>query len=322
MGKRGAGLFAAALLAGLLLGAEARAFGTVNFLGQKSEHERITRYGLRAHRLGPQTLDLLAGRKGSFGAIGAPDRPGRGLLARSEAHCDNGDHLDIAGYPHTAQAAQTQLTGCRTWMVDELKAAVRSAGRLITTVGAPDPAQASIASPCKFDGKPGLAKCETLEHIGLAFHAAQDFYSHSNWTDAAGGSTSSDPPGLAHQGRAPWLDPRSSMPFPAGLITGCYEGFPESLHCRYGDGLVRVRHAALTKDFGDIDPATGPRGPGRTERGKLHQNFEHAVEAAAQDTEDKWRFFEEGVRAAYGERRGRLILCLVAQDTPVGCPPA
>ncbi len=212
-----------------------------------------------------------------------------------------------------------KLAGCRAWMSDGLKNAVKAAGRMLTPAGAPDAAQISLVQGCRHNGKPDLAKCETLEQIGLALHAAQDFYSHSNWTDAPGGSTATDPPGLGHEGRAPWLDPRKSVGFPAGLISGCYEGFPESFHCKYGAGLVRARHAVLNKDFGDIDPATGPRGPGRTERGRAHQNFERAVRAAAEDTLDKWRFFEEGVISAYGPGRGALILCLVKQDTPAAC---
>jgi hypothetical protein len=315
----GARVFLAGLVGCCLFSADAGAFGTVNLLGQRAEHERLTRFALRSRGLGPHTMDQLAGRAGSFGAVGAPDRPGRGLLSTSEAHCDNGDFLPLAGYPRTAQAAQAQLAGCRTWMVNELRAAVRSAGRLLTAAGAPAMDQASLASGCRFDGKPDLAKCETLEHIGVALHAAQDFYSHSNWTDAAGGSASGDPPGLGHSSRAPWLDPRGSVAFPAGLMTGCYEGIPESLHCKYGDGQVRVRHAALNKDKGDIDPASGPSGPGRTDRGRVQMNFERAVRAAAEDTDDKWAFFQEGVLAAYGRQRGGMIICMMRQDTPAGC---
>lgn len=83
----------------------ALAFGSVNIIGQQAERERITRAGLSAYHLGPDTLDEIAAKRGSFGAIGAPDRPGRGLINVKSAHCDGGDHLDTPGYPQSAKDA-------------------------------------------------------------------------------------------------------------------------------------------------------------------------------------------------------------------------
>jgi hypothetical protein len=48
------------------------AFGTIEGLGQSSEHEKITRLGLKEAGLGPDTLTALAGERGAFGAVGAP----------------------------------------------------------------------------------------------------------------------------------------------------------------------------------------------------------------------------------------------------------
>ncbi|KAK3208411.1 hypothetical protein GRF29_77g616637 [Pseudopithomyces chartarum] len=73
-------------------------FGTINLLGQNSEHERITRAALACN--GPWSpsgscfeslsLDQLAGKDGTFGAVGAPDVP---LPFGAEAHCDDADFL-------------------------------------------------------------------------------------------------------------------------------------------------------------------------------------------------------------------------------------
>jgi hypothetical protein len=37
---------------------------------------------------------------------------------------------------------------------------------------------------CRFPGD-NRAKCQAIEGFGRALHGAQDFYSHSNWTDVA-----------------------------------------------------------------------------------------------------------------------------------------
>ena len=83
----GRGWVVACVLA-LLAPQQAQAFGTISKLGQNVEHERITRQGLGPLGFGPLTLDEIAGKKGTFGAVGAPDRPNRGLMSLSEAHCE------------------------------------------------------------------------------------------------------------------------------------------------------------------------------------------------------------------------------------------
>jgi hypothetical protein len=155
-------------------------------------------------------------------------------------------------------------------------------------------------------------------------HAAQDFYSHSNWVDApADGPTGpANPPGLGHAGRAPWLDPRTQAPFPHGLITGCFQRFPESLpgSCVYGDRQLRVKHAALDKDEGIIDLATGDIHAGETPRGSVKGNFASAVRAAAEDTRDKWGYFADRLRQSYGNARAASMLCVIRSDSPARCP--
>jgi hypothetical protein len=309
---------------GLALGAAlgwvagaAHAFGTVNLLGQRAEHEKITRLGLTGFGLGKKTMSEIAGKTGTFGAVGAPDNPVRGLMGRAEAHCDGGDAFaGRAGYPRSVANAAAQLGRCRAWIMHHLRDAVRSAGELVGADGTIHGSEIPTFFSCTYNGKRGRAKCNVLEAMGLALHAAQDFYSHSNWTDRprAGELSLTNPPGLGHTGRAPWLDPRSKRTFPYGLISGCYEGIPESRHCR-----DRIRHADLNKDTGSIDVASGSIGTGRTPRGHVNANFARAVKAAIEDTADKWAYFEQRVRSKYGRRRGRLIVCVVRMDTPAGC---
>src|SRR5471030_1344040 len=108
-------VFAAGLLALCSVGAS-WAFGTISGLGQNREHERITRHALGcvpgadlAFCFEPKSLDEIAGARGSWGAVGAPDNPTRGLMLSSEAHCDNGDWLPAPGYPHSQADARANL---------------------------------------------------------------------------------------------------------------------------------------------------------------------------------------------------------------------
>lgn len=306
----------------LVIPLSAASFGTINGLGQRAEHERITRAALHGFGIGPRTMDMIAGRRGSFGAVGSPDNPIRGNMTNQIYHCDAGDHLDVAGYTQPENEARHNLTGCRNTIFMFLEHAVEQAGRLVDEQGVIDERQAPRS--CRFDGRDAPAKCETLDRLGYAFHAAQDFYSHSNWTDAVTGEiTLRNPPGLGNTGRAPWLDPRRrDEPFPPGLITGCFEGLPERMFCVDGHGTERIRHADLNKDTGPIDITNlaNPRiGVGTTPRGRHGGNFERAVRAAIDDTADKWAFFESEIIRTYGEGRGRRILCVIRSDTVAAC---
>ena len=303
-----------AALALLLITPDARAFSTLNTLGQHAEHEHITRAALSD--FGPRTLDEIAGAGGSFGAVGAPYNPVRGLLFTSAAHCDNGDYLDFANYPQTQSEAQATLTSCRNWILRWLNAAVNASAPLA------DPGAINTSLGCAFNATPGRAKCTVLEDLGVALHASQDFYSHTNWVDRPTNAAigPENPPGLGHNGRAPWLDPRQTSPFPRGLISVCFQSKPETLFCKYGDqGGARVRHLVLNKDDGPIGP-NGATGPGTTMRGALNGNFQRAVAAAIDDTRDKWAYFQERVLATYGPANGRRILCVVRSDDRTRCP--
>jgi hypothetical protein len=277
--------------------------------GVGSEHERITRAAVRD--VAAATLDQLAGDHGKPGAVGVPDLRSRGIASDAAFHCDGGDYLASAGgeqrYGQTQQAAEATLASCRALLFSELEKAVAAAKDLSI------PTDENTSLACALNGTSGAAKCDVLEHLGLAFHAAQDFYAHTNWVDrpAAGPISARNPPGLAQTRRTWWLDPRSKADFPAGLISGCRTG------CGYGDwspvfGLERISQADLAKDLGPIGNGVG--GLGMTQRGAINDNFRRAVATAIDDTSDKWEYFKERVRASYPGIAGETILCAVTSD--------
>lgn len=300
----------------LLLSSGAFAFGIdpgENNLG--SEHEKITRAAI--HELGPLTLRQLAGGGGYAGAVGAPDDPDRELIGQASAHCDAGDFLDReGGYGQPLEQAQAALTSCRNFIISNIDRAVALSGSLLKA----DPG--AVRLECDFNSDRGPTKCRVLAHLGLAFHAAQDFYANSNWVDrpANGPVSGTNPPGLGQSGRARWLDPRLQENFPDGLLSGC----PGDLHlmgvtigCEYGAlppivGGTRVLRKDLAKSNGPIGRGAG--GTGTTPRGAINGNFSRAVSAAVEDTADKWAFFRARVLETYGRTRGENILCTLGQD--------
>jgi len=301
----------------------AMAFGTINGMGQNAEHEKITRLALDcragAHDcLEPRTLDVLAGKAGSFGMVGGPDSGS--LLLQSSAHCDNGDWLDRPGYDQDRDKARKALEACRDWIRANIEKAVAKADGLVDDAGGFRRGQISV-NCAAFGRRQPTAKCEVLEALGAALHAAQDFYAHSNWVDrAAPGATGPEnPPGLGNSGPAPWMDWRSSAAFPAGLISDCFGGVPERLFCNGGpDG--RVKHAAINKDTGAIGVASGAIGAGTTPRGQVDGNFRRAVEAARDETRRQWKILQALLTEEYGEAAGATIACALFNDDPEqGC---
>lgn len=304
------------------------AFGTIKGLGQNLEHERITRRAFTCANNKPtndcfekKTLASLAGAPGDFGAVGTPDRGS--LIFRAEAHCDGGDHFDVAGYPQSKAEAQAKIAACRAWMETKLDEAVTAAGDLLDANGALRDSELPTIIACRFGGQiKGRAKCNVLEHFGILLHASQDFYSHTNWTDAAdkGAPLSpANPPGLNNRGPAPYIELRSEAPFPAGLISGCFEqksAISEPDNCNYGkDGkLPRVKHLALNKDKGSIDPKIGA---GTTDRGRINDNFRNAAEAAVADSKEKWAVLQEQLIMTYGPSRGSRMICALTRDKPM-----
>jgi len=308
---------------GLLCASPALAFGTIIGMGQNAEHERITRHALvctdsTTDCFQPASLDALAGGKGNWGAVGIPDRGD--LIPVNKMHCDGGDWLDIHGYPQTREAAQAALVACRNWMIQKLNDAVRDAGKLVNDEN--NVRQSQILLPCTFQPEvKENAKCTVLADFGMLLHASQDFYAHTNWVDHADSVQPTGPanvPGLAKEGRASWIDLRKDTPFPGGLISGCFENAPEEKYCNYGAGLSRAKRLTLNKDMGTIDPQIGR---GTTPRGLIDDNFARAVEAAIDDTRDKWATLEEQLASTYGDGPGARMACVLTHDRPLNvCP--
>jgi hypothetical protein len=292
------------------------AFGTVNLLGQNAEHERITRHALGCRLQGgpdanacfkDKALQDLAGRTGTWGAVGAPDNPTNGRTSDPKSHCDDGDFLAVSNYPQSAQQAQVALQSCRNWMIINIDKAVDDASALVQNHRLVDKEIPTVFN-CTFNYTRGRAYCNVLEDFGAALHASQDFYSHSNWVDQPNPSlpiSITNPPGLAQSAPSSWLNLRNPSPaFPQGLMTGCFKG-------RLPDGVSecpnRVTHFVLNKDKGVIDPAIGI---GSTQRSIANPgNFSRAISAAIEDTRDKWSFLQEKLIAKYGVRDGGLMIC-------------
>jgi hypothetical protein len=320
-----------AVLVGLAMPAGAGAFGTIGEIGQSYEHEFITRASLAckggAAAVGgscfePTSIDSLAGSFGTFGAVGYPDYPFSGLRTDPVAHCDDADHLDKPGYPQAAAKASAQLLACLHHLEGDFKAAVAAAD------GVTDPKGNLIAAQvgpgyCN-PGREDRAKCQVILRFGEALHGAQDFYSHSNWSDeaAAGPITTHNPPGLNTGVLAPFLDFRIGSPSIAGfpdLTTGCYG--PTTGSDQIGNDTIgackgRILHHYLNKDTGTIDPVTGTATNPSTARGKVGSNFAKAVSGAELETLRQWDALRDALQDTYGATRANRTICALTHDDP------
>ncbi len=283
----------------LALPGSALAFCTVNVpgTGQSAEHERMTRAAVacrdavRRHVVRAGVGRQLAGRTGTFGAVGQPDVP---PPEGPESHCDDADYLDTGSYPISRAAATATLAGCVSHLQAQFtESSIRARRILFDGRDVIDPPQVSLSPDCVFAGNSGQrAKCDVLFFFGRALHGVQDFYAHSNWSDeAAPGATGRDnPPGLNRSSLPPFLNLRHislSLSVPAGLSTGCFH--VEELtggsvfSCRR-----RVRHLVINKDKGQIDPVTGATSAPTTRRGLVGSKFAKAVAGAIADTRRQW----------------------------------
>jgi len=334
----GRALAAMGVASALAMGAAspANAFGTI---GELAEHERITRAALGcgannavADCLQPVSLDQVAGKRGTFGAVGSPDNPLTGEIFTSAAHCDNADYLAAHEYrPQDRERATTALLDCVRHARDMVRQAVQRAADLLDRQDRIKARQVSLGSDCSFNRIPGRVKCDVFESFGRALHAVQDFYSHSNWTDRApdGPVTEHHPPGLGHDGISPLFALFGPEPGAGNvddrLTTGCFDalaaGSGERLGCTER-GNTRIKHAWLNKDAGVIDPVTGATSchhHGRnvcTARGQVDENFAHAVSGAIADSRRQWTDLMANVRQTYPGVRGDRIVCALTHDDP------
>jgi hypothetical protein len=317
---------AAALFAPVLLAAApAGAFGTINGLGQNAEHEKITRVlactstPVPANCFQQESLNLLAGRPGTFGAVGAPDIPPY-LFGNPQNHCDDADY-NITGattYPQTEAQAHQRLVDCITQAQQRLTSAVNLASGLLSN-GAINPqagrSDVTCSLPTGINASDKTAKCSVINQLGRALHTAEDFWSHSNWADVADSSkpiSSSNPPGL---GRSDvplyFLYPAAgNWQFPANLVTGFDDSGPFT---KCGD---RICHSNLNKDNGSINPNNGATSNPSTTRGKVANNFQRAVTGARAQVVATWNSFVTGLQTKYGAGPAALMVRALTNDTP------
>jgi hypothetical protein len=301
------------------------AFGTIEGGGQNREHERITRAAVACPAgaasdgdcFEPKSLDQLAGHRKSFGAVGAPDRT---EVSDPTAHCDDADYL-AGRYPRTRAAATGGLLDCVNHLRERFREAVGNAADLLDDQGQLVGAEVDLGTDCVLDaGSEQRAKCKTVEAFGRALHGAQDFYSHSNWADAADPSRAigaTNPPGLNLPAPSAVLDLRgtSAPTVPAALSTGCFvvrDRVPGVEACE-----GRITHAGLNKDNGLIDPSTGSTTQPTTPRGKVGDNFAKAVAAAIVETRHQWHELRAALEADYGRQKASLMICALTHDDPL-----
>jgi hypothetical protein len=319
-------LAAGGLVAGLAAATPARAFGTT--AAQGAGHERITRLALACPAgvpsdgscFEPRSLDQVAGRSGTFGAVGAPDVD---EILTPAAHCDDADFLDVAGYPRSRAQATTQLRACVTHLRGRFGQGVTSAKALLNADGTINPAGVDLRVDCTFVlGVPGRAKCNVIEGLGRSLHGVQDFYSHSNWADEADparGTGLINPPGLNRAAPSTILDLRGSgfAAVPGQLSTGHFNALETVFGCSTMASLTsRVTHKCLNKDVETIDLRTGAVTSPKTDRGKVGSNAAKAVAGAVTETRRQWSDLRAQLLATYGNERGTTMIRALTRDTP------
>ena len=159
-------LLAVSLGAGTLLTTSANradAFGSVDsaLLSQKPVHEWITRTLACPSDQRPNicfeplSIDVLAGSRGNFGAVGEPDNPLDGFPNPAARHCDDADYGEVT--VRDRAAAWAELSKCIALYQQYMDFAVISAAGLLDGSGAIDPAAVritnsfgSVANACSF----------------------------------------------------------------------------------------------------------------------------------------------------------------------------
>lgn len=308
----------------------AHGFGTIDGLGQHREHERITRAALACPSgqksngdcFEPKSIDQLAGKQGTFGAVGAPDIPVGGEVFNPAAHCDDADFL-TGPYRRTRNQATGQLQACINHLRGRFREGVARADQLVNSKDRISKDEVNLDTDCTFAfGIGGRAKCNSLEGFGRALHGVQDFYSHSNWADEKSDQIDSvtNPPGLNLPAPSPLMDLRRSLNLranetPTQLTTGCFV-----LNDRtpgVGDCEGRVTHSTLNKDKGIINPDSGAASSPSPTRGQVKSNFAKAVAGAITETKRQWADQRAAIVREHGEKRGALMVCALTRDDPV-----
>jgi hypothetical protein len=357
----------AVVAAALMVPASAGAFGTINGMGQHAEHEKITKVLSCGADDAPNpcfqssSMAMLAGSDGTVGGVGLPDRVTE-IIGHGAAHCDAADYLPGKPYqPSDAQRAVQAIDDCVDLFGDHIGEAVDAAAGLASDKGI-NALQSDATDPCPWDvsGSAGIevgtptAKCKVVNGLGRALHAAEDFWSHTNWGDEAnpkepvtlsGGTDGetptyslTNPPGLGHTDLVPYLRypiPRDELPTEAEMLAGeaPISGCDDSADELANKGLdwikkikdtgvkvdtcpERVKHSALNKDKGLIDWKTGKTSDPGTPRGQVGDNFQRAVTGARKQVRAIWGDFVNALDSRYGSTRSGLIVRALTTDTP------
>ncbi len=341
----GVGLLAVTIAA-LSIGSradEAEAFGTVYIplVGQRVVHEKITRVlscnstQKPANCFQPVTMSMLAGSNGTFGAVGEPDNPLDGNPNPASRHCDEGDYG--YGTKHSQAEAFSEIAACLEQFQKYMGFAVDAAGGLLNPDGTINPAavkQTNFAggtyNACTYpDWSKGntssdSAKCNVLNNFGRALHIYEDFWSHSNWGDAADPGKAEDksnPRGLGRTDQPDFFKfpgPVATS-FPDGLISGCDDSL-NKLRC-----IGRIGHSTVNKDNGDtVDPDSCRTASPLTSRAKVTtdgtSNFQRAVTGACGAALRAWGDLQAAIVARYGPDRGATMIRAITEDAAFsGC---
>ena len=387
---------ALAMLGGLaLVGvAAAPAWGFVA-IKTADGHENITRAALSCSANGAPTgcfqggrfhstsMSQLAGGRLKNGAVEAPDagidprepRPGYGFQFAEANHCMNGDYniVGARSYRQSMAAARANLLLCVRGVTSRMATAVQLAANLLPITSK---RSAIPSTGCTFfkgegsrfailDGIPvtpsqaGGPKCAVINELGRGMHTAQDFYAHSNWTDAKlpGQNSVANPPGLGRTDVPDFLrftcsgggtvscSPLTET-FPAGLVTACNEGgkvpifgrYPGAPGCNDSTAMTGaiaeasggITHGTLNKDNGTINPRTGAATKPGNPRGKIKDvngvtNYQRAITGAINQTRATWSDFIAALQRVYGPAKSQLMVRVLTCDKPwqpKTCPPS
>ncbi len=224
-------------------------------MGQHAEHEKIT----KALSCGADdsvkpcfesnSMAMLAGSNGTAGGVGLPDRVTE-IIGHGSAHCDDADYLPGKPYQRSdAARAVKAIDDCVDLFGHHIDEALDAAGGLADERGIKS-SQSDATDPCPWDlsGSGGVevgtasAKCQVINGLGRAMHAAEDFWSHTNWGDRANPNEPvivpdkpgdprddapvfnlSNPPGLERTEPVPFLRypiSRDQLPTEAEMLAG------------------------------------------------------------------------------------------------------
>jgi hypothetical protein len=284
----------------------ARAFTPIPVAGGASEHRRIADAALACRWADPTACWSAGGLDRLEVALKRPDITA--VTLTDAAHCDSGDLAPDGTSP--GDRGPEALRACKKWIRENLDLALTAADGLVDARGAP----VRDVRDCAWRVlRPRTALCDVDFHLGRALHAAQDFYSHTNWVDQPvkpEDVTIHNPQGLGGSGPIDWLAEEGDEPPPPGLMSGCFVFLPEAAFCH-----GRTRHADLNKDHRP-DPAS--RDPD-TPRGAVGENFARAFDAASGETARIWTRFDARLVTTYGEVRGRAMSCILRGLPPSMC---